>query len=157
MRGEVVEVTWLKNVFVFQAVEITATSWVTCSFCSVWSAGWCTAAFPVSRQISLLSLKRFHMFEKSVHLCLSSWLNLCCLLLFLLRPDWRIHCATSYAKDGFWLYLTQIASCSPWMFWMFLNSVFHFMWVAVLIMCQLYQVWVHFVYTKYHWTRRLGL
>lgn len=57
--------------------------------------------------------------------------------------DWRIHCATSYAKDGFWLYLTQIASCSPWMFWMFLNSVFHFMWVAVLIMCQLYQVWVH--------------
>lgn len=56
-------------------------------------------------------------------------------------PDWRIHCSTSYAKDGFWLYLTQIASCSPWMLWMFLNSVFHFMWVAVLIMCQLYQVW----------------
>ncbi|KAI4789840.1 hypothetical protein KUCAC02_034995, partial [Chaenocephalus aceratus] len=53
---------------------------------------------------------------------------------------WRIHCATSYAKDGFWLYLTQIASCSPWMFWMFLNSIFHFMWVAVLIMCQLYQI-----------------
>uniref|UniRef100_A0A673CRG1 Palmitoyltransferase n=1 Tax=Sphaeramia orbicularis TaxID=375764 RepID=A0A673CRG1_9TELE len=51
-----------------------------------------------------------------------------------------IHCATSYAKDGFWLYLTQIASCSPWMFWMFLNSIFHFMWVAVLIMCQLYQI-----------------
>ncbi|KAF3859651.1 hypothetical protein F7725_022050 [Dissostichus mawsoni] len=54
--------------------------------------------------------------------------------------DWRIHCATSYSKDGFWLYLTQIASCSPWMFWMFLNSIFHFMWVAVLIMCQLYQI-----------------
>ncbi|MEQ2262291.1 Palmitoyltransferase zdhhc17 [Xenotaenia resolanae] len=54
--------------------------------------------------------------------------------------DWRIHCATSYAKDGFWLYLTQIASCSPWIFWMFINSVFHFMWVAVLIMCQLYQI-----------------
>lgn len=60
-----------------------------------------------------------------------------------LPSDWRIHCATTYAKDGFWLYLTQIASCSPWMFWMFLNSVFHFMWVAVLIMCQLYQVCVH--------------
>lgn len=64
------------------------------------------------------------------------------LLLLLLFPDWRIHCSTSYAKDGFWLYLTQIASCSPWMLWMFLNSVFHFMWVAVLIMCQLYQVWI---------------
>ncbi|KAL0196480.1 hypothetical protein M9458_010052, partial [Cirrhinus mrigala] len=50
-----------------------------------------------------------------------------------------IHCATSYTKDGFWIYITQIATCSPWMFWMFLNSVFHFMWVAVLIMCQLYQ------------------
>lgn len=57
--------------------------------------------------------------------------------------DWRMHCATSYAKDGFWLYLTQIASCSPWIFWMFLNSVFHLMWVAVLIMCQLYQVKFH--------------
>lgn len=54
--------------------------------------------------------------------------------------DWSIHCATSYTKDGFWNYITQIATCSPWMFWMFLNSVFHFMWVAVLIMCQLYQV-----------------
>lgn len=57
--------------------------------------------------------------------------------------DWRINCTTSYAKDGFWLYVTQIASCSPWMLWMFLNSVFHFMWVAVLIMCQLYQVGLH--------------
>lgn len=55
--------------------------------------------------------------------------------------DWGFHCETSYAKDGFWTYITQIATCSPWMFWMFLNSVFHFMWVAVLLMCQMYQVW----------------
>lgn len=70
--------------------------------------------------------------------------------LFPLPPsDWRIHCSTSYAKDGFWLYLTQIASCSPWMFWMFLNSIFHFMWVAVLIMCQLYQVWNYIWHTAF--------
>uniref|UniRef100_A0A668AGR8 Palmitoyltransferase n=1 Tax=Myripristis murdjan TaxID=586833 RepID=A0A668AGR8_9TELE len=67
-------------------------------------------------------------------LCMICWMMYGCI------SYWRIHCATSYAKDGFWLYLTQIASCSPWMFWMFLNSIFHFMWVAVLIMCQLYQV-----------------
>uniref|UniRef100_A0A671YQH6 Palmitoyltransferase n=1 Tax=Sparus aurata TaxID=8175 RepID=A0A671YQH6_SPAAU len=67
-------------------------------------------------------------------LCMICWMIYGCI------SYWRIHCATSYAKDGFWLYLTQIASCSPWMFWMFLNSVFHFMWVAVLIMCQLYQI-----------------
>uniref|UniRef100_A0AAZ3RD22 Palmitoyltransferase n=1 Tax=Oncorhynchus tshawytscha TaxID=74940 RepID=A0AAZ3RD22_ONCTS len=67
-------------------------------------------------------------------LCMISWMIYGCICY------WRIHCATNYTKDGFWLYLTQIASCSPWMFWMFLNSVFHFMWVAVLIMCQLYQV-----------------
>ncbi|XP_068525232.1 palmitoyltransferase ZDHHC17 isoform X2 [Anas acuta] len=53
---------------------------------------------------------------------------------------WGFHCETSYAKDGFWTYITQIATCSPWMFWMFLNSVFHFMWVAVLLMCQMYQI-----------------
>uniref|UniRef100_A0A7N6AFH2 Palmitoyltransferase n=1 Tax=Anabas testudineus TaxID=64144 RepID=A0A7N6AFH2_ANATE len=67
-------------------------------------------------------------------LCMICWMMYGCI------SYWRIHCATSYAKDGFWLYLTQIASCSPWMFWMFLNSIFHFMWVAVLIMCQLYQI-----------------
>lgn len=54
--------------------------------------------------------------------------------------DWGLHCETSYTKDGFWTYITQIATCSPWMFWMFLNSVFHFMWVAVLLMCQMYQI-----------------
>lgn len=32
-----------------QEVEITATSWVICSSCSVWSAGCCMVAFPVSR------------------------------------------------------------------------------------------------------------
>ncbi|KAB0361737.1 hypothetical protein FD755_010032, partial [Muntiacus reevesi] len=53
---------------------------------------------------------------------------------------WGLHCETSYTKDGFWTYITQIAACSPWMFWMFLNSVFHFMWVAVLLMCQMYQI-----------------
>uniref|UniRef100_A0A674MKP0 Palmitoyltransferase n=1 Tax=Takifugu rubripes TaxID=31033 RepID=A0A674MKP0_TAKRU len=67
-------------------------------------------------------------------LCMICWMMYGCICY------WRIHCSTSYAKDGFWLYLTQIASCSPWMLWMFLNSVFHFMWVAVLIMCQLYQI-----------------
>uniref|UniRef100_A0A8C9XYB4 Palmitoyltransferase n=1 Tax=Sander lucioperca TaxID=283035 RepID=A0A8C9XYB4_SANLU len=67
-------------------------------------------------------------------LCMICWMIYGCI------SYWRLHCATSYAKDGFWLYLTQIASCSPWMFWMFLNSIFHFMWVAVLIMCQLYQI-----------------
>ncbi|XP_027698325.1 palmitoyltransferase ZDHHC17 isoform X3 [Vombatus ursinus] len=53
---------------------------------------------------------------------------------------WGIHCETTYTKDGFWTYITQIATCSPWMFWMFLNSIFHFMWVAVLLMCQMYQI-----------------
>ncbi|KAL4659567.1 palmitoyltransferase ZDHHC17-like [Arapaima gigas] len=67
-------------------------------------------------------------------LCMICWMIYGCICY------WRIHCATSYTKDGFWTYVTQIASCSPWVFWMFLNSVFHFMWVAVLIMCQMYQI-----------------
>uniref|UniRef100_A0A671T736 Palmitoyltransferase n=1 Tax=Sinocyclocheilus anshuiensis TaxID=1608454 RepID=A0A671T736_9TELE len=67
-------------------------------------------------------------------LCMICWMIYGCICY------WRIHCATSYTKDGFWIYITQIATCSPWMFWMFLNSLFHFMWVAVLIMCQLYQI-----------------
>lgn len=123
--------------FLSQEAAIIATSWVTCSSCSAWSAGWCTAASAVSRDLhspSLRSCRRFFLTPFGFPFVL--------LLFLLLPPDWRIHCSTSYAKDGFWLYLTQIASCSPWMLWMFLNSVFHFMWVAVLIMCQLYQVWI---------------
>ncbi|XP_072124317.1 palmitoyltransferase ZDHHC17 isoform X2 [Mobula birostris] len=53
---------------------------------------------------------------------------------------WSIHCETNYPKEGLWTYLTEIASCSPWVFWMFLNSLFHFLWVAVLLMCQMYQI-----------------
>uniref|UniRef100_A0A8C9TM59 Palmitoyltransferase n=1 Tax=Scleropages formosus TaxID=113540 RepID=A0A8C9TM59_SCLFO len=67
-------------------------------------------------------------------LCMICWMIYGCICY------WRVHCATSYAKDGFWTYITQIAACSPWVFWMFLNSVFHFMWVTVLIMCQMYQI-----------------
>lgn len=88
----------------------------------------------------LLNLMHFNvgimlMFHKHI-------LNLLYVFLhFVFSLDWGFHCETSYAKDGFWTYITQIATCSPWMFWMFLNSVFHFMWVAVLLMCQMYQVW----------------
>ncbi|XP_036432916.1 palmitoyltransferase ZDHHC17 [Colossoma macropomum] len=67
-------------------------------------------------------------------LCMICWMMYGCICY------WRLHCASSYSRDGLWVYITQIATCSPWMFWMFLNSVFHFLWVAVLIMCQLYQI-----------------
>uniref|UniRef100_A0A671KA29 Palmitoyltransferase n=1 Tax=Sinocyclocheilus anshuiensis TaxID=1608454 RepID=A0A671KA29_9TELE len=76
-------------------------------------------------------------------LCMICWMMYGCICY------WGIHCATSYTKDGFWIYIAQIANCSPWMFWMFLNSVFHFMWVAVLIMCQLYQVIKRAAYLGY--------
>ncbi|KAJ8405320.1 hypothetical protein AAFF_G00323110 [Aldrovandia affinis] len=67
-------------------------------------------------------------------LCMICWMIYGCICY------WRIHCATTYHKDGFWTYVTQIATYSPWLFWMFINSVFHLMWVAVLIMCQIYQI-----------------
>ncbi|KAB5541857.1 hypothetical protein PHYPO_G00084760 [Pangasianodon hypophthalmus] len=67
-------------------------------------------------------------------LCMICWMIYGCVCY------WRLHCSSSYSTDGLWVFITQISSCSPWMFWMFLNSVFHFMWVSVLIMCQLYQI-----------------
>uniref|UniRef100_A0A8C5BLC0 Palmitoyltransferase n=1 Tax=Gadus morhua TaxID=8049 RepID=A0A8C5BLC0_GADMO len=70
-------------------------------------------------------------------LCMICWMIYGCICCDVVYLDWSIHFSTTYSQDGFWLY---IASCSPWMFWMFLNSVFHFMWVAVLILCQLYQI-----------------
>ena len=51
-----------------QEAGITATSWDTCSSCSVWSAGWCTAASPVSSFIySIIYL----FFFTTVHFSLS--------------------------------------------------------------------------------------
>lgn len=42
-----------------QEAATIATSWVTCSSCSAWSAGWCTAAFAVSRDLHPSSLHSF--------------------------------------------------------------------------------------------------
>ncbi|XP_038664303.1 putative palmitoyltransferase ZDHHC13 [Scyliorhinus canicula] len=53
---------------------------------------------------------------------------------------WSLHCTTSYEKDGLWLFLTQIISCSPWIVWIFLLVVFHSSWVTFLLLNQLYQI-----------------
>ncbi|XP_072448891.1 putative palmitoyltransferase ZDHHC13 isoform X1 [Chiloscyllium punctatum] len=53
---------------------------------------------------------------------------------------WSMHCSTSYEKDGLWLFLTQIISCSPWIIWIFLLVVFHSSWVTFLLLNQLYQI-----------------
>ncbi|XP_059508175.1 palmitoyltransferase ZDHHC13-like isoform X2 [Stegostoma tigrinum] len=54
--------------------------------------------------------------------------------------DWSIHCSTSYEKDGLWIFLTEIISCSPWIIWIFLLVVFHSSWVTFLLLNQLYQI-----------------
>ncbi|XP_078405631.1 putative palmitoyltransferase ZDHHC13 [Cetorhinus maximus] len=53
---------------------------------------------------------------------------------------WSLHCVTSYEKDGLWIFLTQIISCSPWIVWIFLLVVFHSSWVTFLLVNQLYQI-----------------
>uniref|UniRef100_S4RHH1 Palmitoyltransferase n=1 Tax=Petromyzon marinus TaxID=7757 RepID=S4RHH1_PETMA len=53
---------------------------------------------------------------------------------------WSRRCHTTYHTDGFWTYVSQVAMCSPWIFWMFINSLFHLTWVTILLMCQLYQI-----------------
>ncbi|XP_041053739.1 palmitoyltransferase ZDHHC13-like isoform X3 [Carcharodon carcharias] len=53
---------------------------------------------------------------------------------------WSLHCVTSYEKDGLWIFLTQIISCSPWIVWIFLLVVFHSSWVTFLLLNQLYQI-----------------
>ncbi|XP_071505691.1 palmitoyltransferase ZDHHC17-like [Diadema antillarum] len=53
---------------------------------------------------------------------------------------WNVVCTTSFETDGFWIYLGQVMSCSPWIFWTSLNSLLHVTWVIVLLFSQIYQI-----------------
>ncbi|XP_041472817.1 palmitoyltransferase ZDHHC17-like [Lytechinus variegatus] len=56
---------------------------------------------------------------------------------------WSKQCTTTFQEDGFWVYLGQIMSCSPWIFWTSFNSLLHMTWVFVLLFSQLYQmIWL---------------
>lgn len=54
-----------------QEVGITAISWVICSSSSAWSAGWCTAAFPVSRKPLIQFVPVVSLFTRSTPSLLS--------------------------------------------------------------------------------------
>uniref|UniRef100_F7DFK8 Palmitoyltransferase n=1 Tax=Ornithorhynchus anatinus TaxID=9258 RepID=F7DFK8_ORNAN len=53
---------------------------------------------------------------------------------------WSNHCATTYKQDGVWTYVTQIASCSPWLVYIFFLVSFHASWASFLILNQLFQI-----------------
>lgn len=51
---------------------------------------------------------------------------------------WRESCDVPYDK-GFFLSLSQVISCSPWVFWIVINASIHILWVSSLFVCQFYQ------------------
>ncbi|XP_071954906.1 palmitoyltransferase ZDHHC17-like [Antedon mediterranea] len=53
---------------------------------------------------------------------------------------WNNECQTNFEKDGLWIFAGQLMSCSPWVFWISLNSLVHIMWVGLLLVCQLFQI-----------------
>uniref|UniRef100_A0A8D0BJF8 Palmitoyltransferase n=1 Tax=Salvator merianae TaxID=96440 RepID=A0A8D0BJF8_SALMN len=53
---------------------------------------------------------------------------------------WSGHCRTTYWKDGTWTIFTQIASCSPWVLYIFILICFHTVWSTALLFLQLYQI-----------------
>ncbi len=66
---------------------------------------------------------------------------------FVLFSVWTEHCKVM-RSDGFFLMLSKMTSCSPWVFWIACNAVFHMMWVGTLLACQLYQVRPSLDYSK---------
>jgi palmitoyltransferase ZDHHC13/17 len=48
-------------------------------------------------------------------------------------------CDIQYS-DGLLSALMIISSCQPWMAWVMLNAMLHFIWVTILLICQLYQI-----------------
>ncbi|XP_069078012.1 palmitoyltransferase ZDHHC13 [Pleurodeles waltl] len=53
---------------------------------------------------------------------------------------WKRHCETSFDKDGLWIFITQIVSCSPWVLYIFIIVIFHFFWSTLMLILQFYQI-----------------
>nr|XP_033783914.1 palmitoyltransferase ZDHHC13 [Geotrypetes seraphini]XP_033783915.1 palmitoyltransferase ZDHHC13 [Geotrypetes seraphini] len=53
---------------------------------------------------------------------------------------WKDHCPTTYHQDGAWTFLIQIASCSPWLLYIFTIMLLHTSWAALTLVMQLYQI-----------------
>lgn len=53
---------------------------------------------------------------------------------------WVETCHLNIGTDGFFDSLVKILVCSPWVAWIALNCVVHFLWVGTLLGCQLYQI-----------------
>lgn len=48
-------------------------------------------------------------------------------------------CSIKY-EDGLLAALKILSSCTPWVAWVMFNSMLHFIWVTILLICQKYQV-----------------
>ncbi|XP_033121376.1 palmitoyltransferase ZDHHC17-like [Anneissia japonica] len=53
---------------------------------------------------------------------------------------WNNECHTNFENDGLWIFIGQLMSCSPWVFWISLNTFAHILWVGLLLVCQLFQI-----------------
>ncbi|KAK9730918.1 Ankyrin repeats (3 copies) [Popillia japonica] len=49
-------------------------------------------------------------------------------------------CHIDLSSLGFWKFLVAIGQCEPWVAWVGANSLLHFTWVLMLLVCQLYQI-----------------
>ena len=52
----------------------------------------------------------------------------------------KVECHIIYEDLGFSKGLMKICGCEPWIAWVAANSLLHFTWVLMLLICQLYQV-----------------
>ncbi|XP_071809024.1 palmitoyltransferase ZDHHC17-like [Asterias amurensis] len=53
---------------------------------------------------------------------------------------WLESCNTSFEENGVWIFIGEVMSCSPWTFIMSLQVAVYMVWVAMLFVCQFYQV-----------------
>nr|XP_023673795.1 palmitoyltransferase ZDHHC13 isoform X2 [Paramormyrops kingsleyae] len=56
---------------------------------------------------------------------------------------WSKSCQLNYTEGGAWGVLTALASCSPWLLYMFALTFFHTSWSSAILMMQLYQIAVY--------------
>ncbi|KAJ3659688.1 hypothetical protein Zmor_011363 [Zophobas morio] len=72
---------------------------------------------------------------------LGSLVMMCCQMLYGSIKFWQNQSTCNVTtSEGYWKFVMSIGQCDTWVAWVAANTLFHCVWVFMLLICQLYQI-----------------
>lgn len=103
--------------------------------CVAWC---CTAVLCVSHFLSLAVTLTVTLTTYDCYLSILC-VNVCLCLHGCTHTDWSQRCVKR-VSDGIWEMIIELVTCSPWITYIFIITLFHTVWASVSLTQQLYQV-----------------